>query len=336
MIRHQLLRLGRLLPATALVLLASCASLLESDEMPTEPPPLADMQEPLDLIEEPDDEAARQELPLGGFTGVYVKDARETLEAMGEDSLGVRVARVVENSPGDAAGLVEDDLILAAGPAGGDLADVSWPSEWELIEHEAAPGSRLEVLFDRAGLEDDVTLEVVRRVHPAKRKTAERYREEKRVGVVLRTATAVEARRAGLGTGGGAVVVGLSAASPWRRAGVIYGDVLTYVDGREVAHPQVVLDSIRNADDDDILELTLLREGAPQTLAAPISRRAQEVTSISIPFLYSYDRKRGETEWSMLLGLISKRSTGAAWEWSFLWLIDIAGGDEDRLLEEEL
>jgi S1-C subfamily serine protease len=318
-----------------LLALASCASLFESDEMPTEAPPLADMQEPLDRIEEPDDEAQRQQLELGGFTGIYVADARKTLEDMGDEAIGVRVARVVENSPGDAAGLVEDDLILAAGPPDGILVDVAWPSQWERIEREAAPGSDLVLLYDRAALEDEVTLRVAQRVRPAKRKSTERYREEQRVGVVLRTATAVEARSAGLGNGGGAVVVGLSRVSPWRRAGLVFGDLLVRVDGDEVAHPQVVLDAIRNADEDGSLELTYVRDGVEHTVAAPISRRAQEVTDVDIPFLYSYDRKRGETEWSLLLGLISKRSTGVAWEWTFLWFIDVAGGDEDRLVEEE-
>ena len=39
------------------------------------------MEEPLDLRAEPDDEAARAALPAGTFSGLYLRDARETLEA---------------------------------------------------------------------------------------------------------------------------------------------------------------------------------------------------------------------------------------------------------------
>ena len=78
---------------------AACAS----SELPAQPPALATLEEPLPLIGEPDDEARRLELSAGGFTGVYVRDARESLDAMLGTPDGVLVERLVENSPGRAA-----------------------------------------------------------------------------------------------------------------------------------------------------------------------------------------------------------------------------------------
>lgn len=323
------------IPTAALTLLlsslAGCSSLV--GDLPEESPSLADMEEPAALHEEPEDEAERRDLALGGFTGVYVRDSRRKLSALDDVPEGVQVQRVVENSPGDVAGIVDGDLIFEIETAAGDLVPIRWPSEWRKAEQEAPPGSTLLVYLDRAGVEEEAEILVVPRVRPAGRRAAERYREEQRVGVVLRTATEVEARRAGLGAGGGAVVVGLSRESPWRQAGLRFGDVLTSISGKPVAHPQVVLDSIRDAGPSESLDVVFQRDGEQQTVAAPVTRREQTLREISVPPLFSYEADRGETELSVLLGLVRQKTTRAAWEWRILWLLRFSGGDADRLEE---
>ncbi|MFQ5517227.1 MAG: RNA polymerase sigma factor, partial [Acidimicrobiia bacterium] len=74
--------------------------------------------------------------------------------------------------------------------------------------------------------EAEAVVQAMERLRPADRGETERFREEDRVGVVVRTATEVEARAVGLGPGGGAVVVGLSRTSPWREAGLRFGDLI--------------------------------------------------------------------------------------------------------------
>ena len=63
-------------------------------------------------------------------------------------------------------------------------------------------------------------------MRPPDREPAETFREEQHAGIVVRTATEVEARAAGLGAGGGAVLIGLAANSPWRQKGLRFGDVI--------------------------------------------------------------------------------------------------------------
>jgi S1-C subfamily serine protease len=246
---------------------------------------------------------------------------------------GVRVQRVVENSPGDLAGLDEGDLLLEVRDASGRATELRWPSEWRALELGAPPGSRLVVVYDRAGAERETTLETVRRVRSPDRQAAERFREEQRVGFVVRTATEVEARAAGLGPGAGAVVVGLSAGSPWRAAGLRFGDLVATVDDAPVAHPQVLLDAVRDAGPGHRFELGVWRAGRPLAVTAPVSRREQEARSFSVPPLVSFDSDRGSTELSVLLGLFRHRTTPAAWDWRFLWLFSASGGDADRLVE---
>ena len=310
--------------------LAACAG-AEADGSP---PPLAGFDEPVAWLEEPDDEAARSALDAGGFTGIRVTDARRTLEALVGEPEGLVVAGVVENSPAHAAGVREGDLLLAVLEP--EETWLEWPSQWRRIELEARADTELVLVIDRAGLELERRLTVEARVEPAEREPTVRLREDERVGVVLRSATEVEARASGLAPGAGAVVVGLAASSPWRRAGVAYGDLISGVDGRSVDHPQVVLDAIRAAERGAELEFELHRRtaaGEMQSASAtlPVSRRAGHVKDVRVPPLYSY-RARGERRVrSFVLGAVRWERTPAAWRLRLLWLFDFAGGDTDRL-----
>jgi hypothetical protein len=114
---------------------------------------------------------------------------------------------------------------------------------------------------------------------------------------------------------------------------VRFGDLLVDVGEIPVAHPQVVLDAIRDGDESAVLVLRIRRGGEWVEVDGPLSQRDQETRSVSIPFLYSYGSERGKTETSVLLGLFKKTTTKAAWEWRILWFISFGGGDADRLEE---
>jgi C-terminal processing protease CtpA/Prc len=315
-------------PLLLLTCLAACSL---SPELPPRPP-LADMEQPLDLLTEPDDEAARQQLPAGSFSGLVLDDARDTLAAKVDQEAQLRVAAIVENSPADAAGLQVGDLLLEVRVHGSAPRVLQRPSAWRQLELDTAPGNKVELFVDRAGREARTEVQLVARGRAAPRTPAERFREEDRVGVVLRTATEVEARAAGLGPGGGAVVVGLSHGSPWRAAGLRFGDLIAMIDGAPVAHPQDVLAAVRRPEA-DMLRLVGRRADTMFALDAPLSQRRRDLTEITLPILFSYEADRGRSEWSLLLGLVNYRSTAAAWRFRLLWLIAFGGGDADRLLE---
>jgi len=312
--------------ALALLLLPACRFL--EGRLPTEKPPLYDMEEPLALHEEPDDETERAALPAGCFTGIYVTDARESLEEMESEPEGLLVHRVVENSPAAAAGLVEGDLLLEA-----DGKPLHWESEWREVELETQPGAEVHLVYDRAGAERDATLTVTARVVPAARQDTERFREEDRVGLVFRTATEVEARGAGLGPGGGAVVVGLARTSPWRQAGLQFEDLIVRADGIPIAHPNVLLATIRAAPAKGSVKLDVLRGSQHLEIDAPVSRRAKETKRVSVPLLFTYEKDRGRKSTKVLFGLYKHVRTPAAWELRLFWIFKWRGGDADRLEE---
>lgn len=314
--------------AFALVPLGACA--LFSSNVPRQRPPLHDMEEPLALSAAPDDEAQREKLPLGSFTGIYAGDARSSLEAMLSAPAGVVVAKLVENSPADVAGVAEGDVLVSATVSGTEQA-LQWPSEWRALELATSPGTPIDVALDRAGAEVRAHIVTVARVHSADRDKVEKLREEEHVGVVLRNATEVEARAAGLGPGGGAVVIGLSLASPWRADGVVFGDLIRTAGGARVDSPQVVLDQIRASVKAGHLELEIVRDGAARTLDAHLTRRETETREVSIPLIFDYENDRGLHTTSFLIGLVHYQSSEAAWRMRLLWFISFGGGDADRL-----
>jgi C-terminal processing protease CtpA/Prc len=287
----------------------------------------------LALREEPDDEALREGLERGCFSGLELREGPLTLDALEEGASGLEVVAVVENSPAHAAGIELGDLLCAAAPEGTSPQALRFPSEWRALELEQPPGTSLELLLDRAGVLQRRSLLLEPRVAAAERSPALRLREEERVGMVVRTASEVEARRAGLANGAGAVVVGLSAASPWRAAGVRYRDLIVAADGQRIAHPLVLLDAIRTAPRGASLRLTILREGESLEVSAPLSRRAREMHSVSLPLVWSYENDGTRKTTSALLGLYRHERTRAAWRLRFLWLFSFSGGDADRLEE---
>lgn len=325
-------------PVLLLVLLTlacqGCSS-FSGRTLNSRPPALADMEEPLPLQDEPDDEAARQAMPKPAFSGIIPGESGQSMDDLFDQEPGLLVEDVVENSPAAFAGIEKGDLLLAAGPAGSEPSELRWPSEWRALEEKSAPGTRILLRFDRAGRERETALVLAERHRHGGRLALDRFREEAKVGIVLRSATEVEAAGAGLAAGGGAVVVGLSKRSPWRAAGVLFGDLIVAVNEREVLHPQIVLDAIRSADSDAAIVLDLNRAGETLKIEAPTSRRESEFSDFRIPLLVSYESEGERSDMSLLHGLVGYEETGAAWQFTLLWLIHFGGGETEELQEVE-
>lgn len=295
-------------------------------------PPLASFEAPVALFDEPDDEALRVQLDNGCFSGIEVEDVRDSLAALAGAPEGLEVTRVIENSPAVAAGLEPGDLLLEA-RLGGSWRGLGYPSDWRAVELESTPGERVLLLVDRAGVELEVELELVARLRPALREPSSRFSEDERVGVVLRTATEVEARAAGLAPGAGAVIVGLAASSPWRGADLRFGDLLVRVNGEPLAHPAQLIDGIRQAERGATLELERVRGGQTALVEAGLSRRERDLSEVSIPPFYRYHRDPDRREHSLLLGAVHYERTRAAWRVRLLWWIRFGRGDTDELEE---
>ncbi len=304
-----------------------------SPSLPTQATALDDMEVSRARFDMPQDEEQREQLPLGVFTGVHVGDSRQTLEARLQAPEGVLVTAVVENSPAVAAGLQAGDILLDATLDQQTPVALSWPSDWYALEQKATPQSTIALRYDRAGRDRQTTLHPVPRIKPPERLPGQRYREEAKVGVIVRNASEVEAHQAGLTRGEGCVVVGLARTSPWRRAGLLFGDLIVSLNGNLIKNPQALLAAINNLKRGDDVTLVVFRGGQHVTLKTTVSRKERQTTGINLPFLFYYENRRGIEKTSLLLGLLQVRKTAVASQVTLLWLIHYTAGDANRLEE---
>jgi C-terminal processing protease CtpA/Prc len=302
-------------------------------ELPTQPVPLAGMDISRDRLPLPKDEGERLKLPPGVFTGIEVSDSRQTLEAQIEAPEGVLVARVVENSPAVAAGIAEGDILLKAAVNNAAPTPLHWPSDWYKLEQTTPLDAKIHVFFDRAGRDGETDIKPVQRLAPPRRLEAATFREEAKVGVVVRNASEVEAHKAGLARGEGCVVVGLAASSPWRKAGMVFGDVITDLNGQPMPNPQALLTAINHLNPGDEVRIGVFRDERKVTLDTSVSRREKQTTDFDIPLLFTYKNHEGIENTSVLLGLYSHRKTAVASRVTLFWIIDYTVGDATRLEE---
>ncbi len=317
------------IPLLALLALGGCR--LSPSGPPTQAEPLEDMELSRTRFAMPHDEQQRQDLPRGAFTGVQLGDSRQTLEERLAAPEGVLVTGVVENSPAVAAGLQAGDILLEASTDGVEPQTLSWPSDWYRLEQTASAHAGIDVLYDRAGRDRKAVIKPVARISPPERLPGNRYREEQKVGIVVRNASEVEAHQAGLTRGEGAVVVGLARTSPWRRAGLLLGDLIIEVNERPVKNPQELLGAINDLSLSDEVRILVFRDAKEVALQSTVSRRKRKTADVTIPLLYTYENKRGIRKSSVLLGLYRERKTAVAAEYTVLWFISWTVGDSNRL-----
>ena len=301
--------------------------------LPKQADPLEDMEVSRALFEMPDDEVQRKELSLGVFTGIEVGDSRLTLEDQLEEPEGVLVTGLVENSPAVAAGIRIGDIILEASIDENESTFLQWPSDWFKIEQTTQPDSVIHILCDRAGRDFKTSIKPVRRLSPPERLNGDTFREESKVGIIVRNTSEVEARKAGLTCGEGSVVVGLSRTSPWKQAGLLFGDIILEIDNIKIKNPQELIITINSLDKGQNVELAVFRDDKIIILDTTVSQRQKETKSFNIPFIFSYYNKRGIEETSILLGIFNSRKTKVASEYRFIWVINYAAGDSNRLEE---
>ncbi len=316
-----------------LVMLLACGCSMSPSGLPTQAGPLENMERSRTCFALPQDEAQRQALPLGVFTGIEVGDSRQSLEDQLEAPEGVLVTRTVENSPAVGAGIQAGDILLEASIDEGDPVSLAWPSDWYKTEESATPNSTLHLLYDRAGRDRETILKPVKRLSRPPRLPGSHFREETKIGVVVRNASEVEAHQVGLARGEGCVVVGLAQTSPWRQTGVLFGDILLSINERPIKNPQELLNAIRDLNKGDDTRLLVYRDGQRITLSTTVSQREKEVAGLKIPLLFSYDNHRGIRKTSVLLGLFKVKKTAVASQYTLLWLIGFTVGDASRLEE---
>lgn len=232
--------------------------------------PLAPVPEPL-----PEALQWRETQADGAFLGLHTEENDTgSLDALFFKP-GVRVVRVVENSPAAVAGLLPGDVVLALNDD--ELND---PAALDALVQRHGTGEQIEltvlrgdtafavpVALTAAGVGTGAPVETLYRLDPAR-------------------------SRAGWATGqGGVVLVSAAEDSPVRHAGLQLGDVVVALDGEAVHSDRELIRRLGAREPGDTVTLTVAKSGGRQLeksvrLIAPVRR----LTEFKIPFLFRYDR----------------------------------------------
>jgi S1-C subfamily serine protease len=221
-----------------------------------------------------------------GYLGVYMQqitsDLREGLDLKKSDK-GVLISGVEDDSPADKAGLEDGDVIVEF-----DGKSVTSPDELRDLVGDTGPGSKVEVVVIRDG--DRKTFDIVVAERPEDFGTFLFNNEEGEpyhwnvfrgdhpgiASLFTGARLGVEATELNEGLapyfktkpGEGVLVLDVQDESVASRAGVKAGDVIQKVDDDSIESVGDLRESVRDFDEGDEFQLTVLRDGRTEKLKA--------------------------------------------------------------------
>lgn len=223
---------------------------------------------PMDVAMEVADQLREQGYVDRGWLGVIIQEVtRDLAESFGLDKpSGALVAQVLPDSPAEAAGLQEGDVII-----GFNGREIGLSSELPAQVGRVAPGKSAEVDIYRDG--KTLTVEVEIGLLPSQEELAqsrmspEEPRKSVSLGLNVRDLTDEDRERFDVTTG--VLVEGVSA-GPAAQAGVNVGDIITTLGGESVDSVSTLRELVDDLPTDRPAPLRIIRSGSPVYLALRI------------------------------------------------------------------
>lgn len=241
---------------------------------------------PVARIPEPLPEALEWARPPseGAFLGLKTRENDSgSLDSLFFDP-GVRVSRVVENSPADVAGVEAGDVILALGEH-----EVNDPAALDTLVAEAGPGASVQLRVQRADSVFQVPV-TLRGEDGEAREVELLYRVD------------ASRSRAGWLTGrGGAVLASVAPGGPAAEAGLEVGLVVTAVEGGRVASARALIRELERYEPGTTVALTVSEEGMEREVELTLADAPRQVTGVGFPILFHYDATTDGAETSFVL-----------------------------------
>jgi hypothetical protein len=212
--------------------------------------------------------------PDGAFLGIKGEENDAgTLDALFFEP-GVRVVRVVENSPAARAGILPADVVLTV-----DGEAVNDPGALDARVAAHAAGETALLAVQRGDTVFDVTVTLAAFLGAQGTPPEPRYRID-------------PARsRAGWATGrGGAVLVSAGEHSPFPSAGVPVGSVVLAVDGTPVASDRALIRRLQTRAPGEQVRVTALLPGSddPRDVEVRLQEQPTRLTGVEIPLIWRY------------------------------------------------
>ena len=203
------------------------------------------------------------------YLGVMVGSAEEKAGAEG----GARVNSVMPDSPAAAAGLVEGDVITALGDT-----RITGPQQFVELIHGRKPGDLIAIKWTRDGKQMEQRVMLAARPEqgpsPFRREEGRREgrKEEQPTEAFLGVAAAplTDDMKQIAGTDRGVLINSLRDGSSAAQAGLLPGDVITAIDGKDVDTPADLVDRVRGHKPGDSVRIDYYRSGKKRSAEAKL------------------------------------------------------------------
>jgi S1-C subfamily serine protease len=271
------------------------------------------------------------------YLGVDTKSNSNVLEQAYAFS-GITITRVVENSPGEVAGLKEGDILLRA-----NGIELSHPDRLADVVERLPPGSRIRLRVERDRRVLELQATTVPRLKPATAAaqagatapadpSAALRIERRRLGIEFRTADRERLRGLGLESRGGVELVSLASRSPLLEAGLRPGDLLLELDGVSIPSADELLDFLAKLERGRELSLLAIdTAGARRELHVSTYQPQFQMTRLSVPPLFRIEREASVSRYSFLLGALRVERFETRSSYRLLWLLRLNTGSSGTL-----
>ncbi len=205
----------------------------------------------------------------GSFLGVVLDDDSVELERYGEEGLGVRVTRVVDESPAEEAGMERGDILMLF-----EDKPVSDDEDLAFYLRKYEPGSKVEIIVLRDGDRETLRVELAEKeeqksvlIWPGKQN------EEGFLGVTTQEINANLLEFFGVKDGYGVLVDGVVRGSAAEQYGIRVGDVIVRMQGKNVDSIGRLGRIARSCEPGETIEILLVRDRKARTLEVQMGSR---------------------------------------------------------------
>jgi len=213
-----------------------------------------------------------------GYLGVSIEELdRHTKKELKAD-FGVVISRVEIDSPADEFGLMEDDVIQTV-----NGIKIRRPHTLTRIVRKIKPGEKAKIVLIRDGQKKNLSVVIgsMKKGHnysysfsgPNKEVFAFFERGNAYLGVHLQELNDDLAHYFGVKPEQGALIMEVEKDSPAEQAGLKSGDVITKIDDEKITNPDDVVEIISDFEEDDEVELAIVRRKKKQTIKVTLEER---------------------------------------------------------------
>lgn len=276
-------------------------------------------------------------VPGASYLGVHAQSNSNVLDAENVEQ-GITVTTVVENSPAAEAGLLPGDVLLEANGVA-----LGHPDALDDLVEALAPGSPVKLRLERARRPMQVEARTVVRVQvppPPPESIASAATdtgallERRRLGFEFRSAPPELLEELGLSRRFGVQVERVAPRSPLREAGVDPGDLLLEVDGEPIPSAAELLGYLDAQRSARSVSLTVFeRDKGRREVDVELHEPEFRARKLSIPLLFSFDRKPEVSEYSALFGLVKWTRLESGTRFRLLYLFSFESGSDDELID---